>query len=37
MGKAKLNRLGEYSEIVLLAPMMSFNMANTYSMIEIKK
>jgi len=37
MDKAKLARLEECFEIVSLAPMRSFNMTNTYSMVEIKK
>jgi len=37
MGKANLARLEECCQIVSLAPMMLFNMVNTYSMVEIKK
>jgi len=37
IGRVKLARPKEYSQIVLLASMSSFNMANTYSTIEIKK
>jgi len=37
MGKAKLARPKECSDIVSLAPTRSFNMENIYSMVKIKK
>jgi len=37
MSKAKLARLEECSQVVSLASIRSFNIANTYSMVKIKK